>query len=186
LNEIRELHQDATQVEKYPEEDRTPIVKNLIMTMMGLMEGIDVMAKPDNSKADSSNQSQSRTFSKKSESRLAKQDILDNAITGDNDAVKTQIEEIDKRNAVIKKMRVKAQKGIFELEKRLNYVEEEIPEDQQPEVENLEDLDLNKEATITNKKYVIIILTIIGPMKSSEDSSKNSNRMQPEINLRLV
>jgi hypothetical protein len=186
LNEIGELHQDAAQVEKYPEEDRTPMVKNLIMTMMGLMEGIDVMAKPENSKADSSNQSQSRTFSKKSESRLAKQDILDNAITGDNDAVKTQIEEIDKRNAVIKKMRVKAQKGIFELEKRLNYVEEEIPEDQQPEVENLEDLDLNKEATITNKKYVIIILTIIGPTKSSEDSSKNSNQIQPGINLKLV
>lgn len=166
LDAVRQLDQDADQVDKYPEADRAPIVKNLIMTMIGLMEGMDAMAKPENSKVDISKLSHSKTFSKKSESRLAKQDILDNAITEDNEAIKAQIEEVDKRNAVIKKMRVKAQKGIFELEKKLVYVEEEIPEDQQPEVENLEDLDLNKEATITNQKYIFAIIINIERTRS--------------------
>ena len=152
FGEIAQILEDATEVEKYPEDDRAPVVKNLIVSMMQLMENLENSSKPENSKVDISKLSNSRTFSKKSDSKLAKQDVIDLALTQDNEALKSQIEELDKRMGVIKKMRVKSQKGIFEIEKKLNFIEEEIPEDQQPEVEDLQKLDLNKEATLTNQK----------------------------------
>ena len=49
-------------------------------------------------------------------------------------------------------MRISAQKEIFEIEKKLNFIEAGVPEEQKNEVDFLRNIDLNKEATLTNER----------------------------------
>lgn len=49
-------------------------------------------------------------------------------------------------------MRISAQKEIFEIEKKLKFVEDEVPEEDQAGLSDLHNLDLNKEATLTNER----------------------------------
>ena len=152
LGNIHQLSENSDQVEKYPEDERAEIVKNLYMAMIELMENLDGASKVENSKIDISKLSYSKTFSKKNDSRFLKQDVIDISIAEDNEAIKKQIEELDRKNAVVKKMRVLAQKEIFECERKINFIEEEVPEEEKNELENLNELDLNQEATLTNER----------------------------------
>ncbi len=49
-------------------------------------------------------------------------------------------------------MRIGAQKEIFEIEKKLKFIEDDVPEEEQAELANLQHLDLNQEATLTNER----------------------------------
>lgn len=149
--DVYELENQSSQVESLPEEDRAPVVKNIYVQMLELMENLEVLAKAENTKTNISSLSHSKTFSKKSEKAL-KMDVIDLAIEEDNEAIKQQIDILDRKNAAIKKMRVTAQKNIHAIEKKLTYIEDEIPEDHQPPVEDLNQLDMNEEATLTNQR----------------------------------
>jgi hypothetical protein len=121
------------------------------MQMIEGLEGFEESSKLGNSQSNANSSGHSKTFSKKHDSKSMRMDAIDNALEQESDAIKQQIAEIDKKNGVLKKIRVNTQKQIFEIEKKLNFVEEEMNEEQ-PAVENLEELDLNKEATLTNKR----------------------------------
>jgi hypothetical protein len=154
VGDIQELRAQTDQIQHLPDHEKAPLVKNILMSMIESLEGLEEGTKLGNSQLSTSNISHSKTFNKKLDSKSLRMDVLEHALEQDSDTIKQQIEEINRKNAVLKKFRVKAQKKTYELEKKLNFVEEEIGEDHQPEVENLEDLDLNKEATLTNQRYL--------------------------------
>ena len=52
----------------------------------------------------------------------------------------------------LNKMRIGSQKEIFEIEKKLKFIEDDVPEEEQAELANLQHLDLNQEATLTNER----------------------------------
>mmetsp|Transcript_3417 Transcript_3417/g.2871 ORF Transcript_3417/g.2871 Transcript_3417/m.2871 type:complete len:304 (-) Transcript_3417:198-1109(-) len=181
VGDVHQLSEDAEQIEKYPEEDRAPIVKKLFMTMMELMENLDAVAKPENSKVNVSKLSHSRTFTKKSD-KFTKGDILDIALAEDNEIIKKQIEDIDTKNSVVKRMRVSAQKGIFNLEKKLKYIEDEVPGEEQADLDNLGDIDLNKEATLTNQRTNEILKNLKSKLETNATGDKIEARLIRELN----
>lgn len=159
--DIENLKRNADNIDRLPEPKRAPMVKDILMQMINVLENFEGIAKLANTKPNLSTSALSKTFSKKTDPKSMKMDVVDLALAEENQALKQQIEDLDKKNREVKRLRVNAQKQIFDLEKKLNYIDEEIGEDQQPEVENLQDIDLNKEATLTNQRYVKILLNII-------------------------
>jgi hypothetical protein len=158
--DIENLKRNADNVDRLPESKRAPMVKDIFMQMINVLENFEGIAKLANTKPNLATSSLSKTFSKKTDPKSMKMDVVDLALAEENQALKQQIEDLDKKNREVKRLRVNAQKQIFEIEKKLNYIDDEIGEDQQPEVENLEELDLNKEATLTNKRSVQILMSV--------------------------
>ncbi|CAI2372305.1 unnamed protein product [Moneuplotes crassus] len=184
LGEAQQLNQDIEQVEKYPEEHRSAIVKSLFMNMMNLMENLDSASKVSDYKGDTSALSQNTSTLNKSESKLAKQDVLDCKISNDNDIIKKQIEDIDFRTSVIKKMRISAQKDIFEIEKKLDFIEKGVPEEQKNEVELLRSIDLNKEATLTNHRTNEILANLKEKLETNATGDVGERRLIKELSSR--
>ncbi len=102
LGDAKQLGEDIDQVEKYPEEHRPAIVKNLFMNMMELMETLDSASKVEGSQKDVSALSQNNSTLNKTDGTINKKDHLDTKIAEDNEIIKKQIEDIDFRTAAIK------------------------------------------------------------------------------------
>lgn len=108
-------------------------------------------------------------------------EVLKKHVEIDNKATSDEISDIDRRSAGIKKLRVNAQKQIFELEKKLNYIENDLGEGAQPDVENLDELDLNKEATITNNKTQDILRGLRSKLENISTGEKMEARFIREL-----
>lgn len=99
----------------------------------------------------------------------------------DNQALRGEISDLERRDKEIKRLRVNAQKQIFNIEKKLNYIENELADNQLPEVENLEDLDLNKEATATNSKTNEILKNLREKLEGVSTGDKMETRFIKEL-----
>lgn len=182
--DITDLLDQARAVESLPEASRAGTVKTLLLQTIEAMENLDALSRLGNSKTEVSSLNLSKTFNKKLDSKALNSDIVEVSLCEENLVLKDQIQELDKKNREVKRMRVNAQKGIFDIEKKLNYVEEEVQEGEVPEVEHLEEIDLNQEATETNKKTNEILRGLKDRLEGNSTGEKYEQRLIRELSAK--
>jgi predicted nucleic acid-binding Zn-ribbon protein len=156
VTKIAELQEISEQIDEIDEENKPALVNDLLVKM------IDVLEKS--------------VKSKEGEIQCIKQGIDE-----DNKFINDEITDLNRRNGGIKRLRVDAQKKIFDFEKKLNYLEEELGEGVAPEVENLDELDLNKEATVTNNKTNDILKDLRYKLETVTTGEKFEQRFIREL-----